>query len=84
MSAHRTILSAGHVHHMTKPKVAHAASMHRHHQVVCRCGCRLSVMFASHYVQTPAVETVYRSGHLSIEGPGLAAVCKGQAHTDSA
>ena len=40
-------------------------------------------MFTSHYVYTPAVELVYRSGHRSIEGPGLAAVCDGQAHTYS-
>ena len=52
-----------------------------HHQVVCRRGCRLSVMFTSHYVQTPAVEPVYRPHHRSIQGPGLAAVCEGRAHT---
>ena len=40
-------------------------------------------MFTRHYVQTPAVEPVYRSSHLSIEGPGLAAMCEGRAHTDS-
>ena len=40
-------------------------------------------MFTRQYVQTSAVEPVYRSGHRSIEGPGLAAVCEGRAHTDS-
>ena len=40
-------------------------------------------MFTSHYVQIPAVEPVYRSHHRSIEGPGLAAVCKGRAHTQT-
>ena len=55
----------------------------RQYQVICRRGCRLSVMFTSHYVQKPAVEPVYRSHHRSIEGPGLAAVCTGRAHTDS-
>ena len=34
-------------------------------------------------MQTSAVEPVYRSGHRSIEGPGLAAVCEGRAPTDS-
>ena len=34
-------------------------------------------------IWTSAVEPVYRSGHRSIEGPGLAAVCEGRAHTDS-
>ena len=31
-------------------KVAQAASTHRQCQVVCRRGCRLSVMFTRHYV----------------------------------
>ena len=42
-------------------EVAQAASTHRQHQVVCRCGCRLTVMFTCHNVQTPAIEPVYRS-----------------------
>ena len=32
-------------------------------------------------MQTPAIEPVYRSNHGSIEGPGLAAVCEGRAHS---
>ena len=60
-----------------------AASTHRQHQVVCRRGCRLSVMFTCHNVQTPAIESVYRSNHGSIEGPDLAAVCERRAHKDS-
>ena len=64
-------------------EVAQAASTHRQHQVVCRRGCRLSVMFTCHNVQTPGIEPVYRSNHGSIEGPGLATVCEGRAHTDS-
>ena len=51
--------------------------------VVCRSDCRLAVMFTRHYMQTSAVEPVYRSGHRSSEGSGLAAVCEGRAHTDS-
>ena len=63
-------------------EVAQAASTHREHQVVCRRGCRLSVMFTCHNVQAPAIEPVYRSYHGSIEGPGLAAVCEVRAQTD--
>ena len=40
-------------------------------------------MFTCHNVQAPAIEPVYRSYHGSIEGPGLAAVCEGRAHTDT-
>ena len=64
-------------------EVSQTASTDRQHQVVCRRGCRLSVMFTCHNVQTPAIEPVYRSNHVSIEGPGLAAVCEGRAHADS-
>ena len=49
MSAHRTILSAGMRSTWTKvdsPQV----STNRQHQVICRRGCRLSVMFTRHYV----------------------------------
>ena len=62
MSAHRTV--DGHAYYM--PKLAQVASTHRQHQV-CWQGCRFSVMFTCHYVQTP-VEPIYRSGHRSIEG----------------
>ena len=61
-------------------KVAQAASTHRQHQVVCWRGCRLSIVFTCHNVQTPAIEPGCRSNHGSIEGPGLAAVWGTSTH----